>query len=50
MPSKKRRDGTYKDLAHPINNDTRRMLEETVIAEYHKVLAAGGSAMVSHDD
>ena len=50
MPSKKRRDGTYKDLAHPINNDTRRMLEETVIAEYHKVVAEGGSARIPVDD
>lgn len=42
MPSKKRKDGTYKDIAHPINNATRRMIEEKVIAEYEKVLAGGG--------
>lgn len=34
MPSKKRKDGTYKDIAHPINSETRRMLEERVIQEY----------------
>ena len=28
MPSKKRKDGTYKDIAHPINNETRAMIEE----------------------
>ena len=39
MPSKKRKDGTYKDIAHPINNETRRMIEEKIIAEYQKVLA-----------
>jgi stage V sporulation protein G len=44
MPSKKRKDGTYKDIAHPINNETRRMIEEKIIAEYHRVLADGGSA------
>ena len=44
MPSKKRKDGTYKDIAHPINNETRRMIEEKIIAEYQKVLAEGGSA------
>ena len=38
MPSKKRSDGTYKDIAHPINSETRRMLEEKVIAEYEKLL------------
>ena len=43
MPSKKRKDGTYKDIAHPINNETRRMIEEKIIAEYQKVLAEGGS-------
>ena len=42
MPSKKRKDGSYKDIAHPINNVTRRMIEEKVIAEYEKVLAGGG--------
>jgi len=43
MPSKKRKDGTYRDIAHPINNETRRMIEEKIIAEYQKVLAGGGS-------
>ena len=43
MPSKKRKDGTYKDIAHPINNETRRMIEEKIIAEYQKVVAEGGS-------
>jgi stage V sporulation protein G len=42
MPSKKRKDGTYKDIAHPINNETRRMIEEKIIAEYQKTLAERG--------
>ena len=42
MPSKRRKDGTYKDIAHPINNETRRMIEEKIIAEYQKVLVEGG--------
>jgi len=42
MPSKKRKDGTYKDIAHPINNEARRMIEEKIIAEYQKVLAESG--------
>jgi stage V sporulation protein G len=42
MPSKKRKDGTYKDIAHPINNETRRMIEERVISEYEKVVAEAG--------
>jgi stage V sporulation protein G len=42
MPSKKRKDGTYKDIAHPINNETRRMIEEKIIAEYLKVAPEPG--------
>ncbi len=42
MPSKKRKDGTYRDIAHPINNETRRMIEEKIIAEYQKMIAEGG--------
>lgn len=38
MPSKKRKDGTYKDIAHPINSETRRMLEERVIQEYERTM------------
>jgi len=36
MPSKKRKDGTYRDTAHPLNNETRQMIESKVLAEYHK--------------
>ncbi len=28
MPSKKRKDGTFKDIAHPLNNQMRQYLEE----------------------
>ena len=34
MPSKKRKYDTFIDTAHPINNKTRRMLEEKIIKEY----------------
>ena len=37
MPSKKRRDGTYKDVAHPLNSETRRMIEDRIIAAYRDV-------------
>ncbi len=40
MPSKKRRDGTYKDVAHPLNSATRRMLEERIIAEYREIVSS----------
>jgi len=42
MPSKKRKDGTYRDTAHPLNNETRQMIESIVLAEYHKEVQKGG--------
>lgn len=36
MPSKKRRDGTFKDTAHPLNNETRSMIEERVLNVYYE--------------
>ena len=45
MPSKKRKNGTFRDIAHPLNNDTRRLFEEQIIARYREVvLGAGGAA------
>lgn len=39
MPSKKRRDGTFKDIAHPLNVETRKMLEDEVVAAYQAEMA-----------
>jgi len=36
MPSRKRPDGTYQDIAHPINNETRNWMEEKIIGAYKK--------------
>lgn len=36
MPSKKRADGTYQDVAHPVNSEMRRLLEEKVLEAYEK--------------
>ena len=36
MPSKKRKDGTYRDMAHPLNNETRYMIEARVLEEYRR--------------
>jgi stage V sporulation protein G len=38
MPSKKRKDGTFRDTAHPLNNQTREMIESRVLSEYEKQL------------
>jgi len=38
MPSKRRKDGTYRDMAHPLNIETRQMIETKVMAEYEREL------------
>ncbi len=43
MPSKKRKNGTFRDIAHPLNNETRRKIEDKVLARYREVLAQGGA-------
>ena len=34
MPSKKRKDGTFKDIAHPLNNQMRQYVEEKILSVY----------------
>ena len=34
MPSRKSLDGEYRDIAHPINSDTRNRIQEMVLAKY----------------
>ena len=36
MPSKKSTDGEYRDIAHPINSDTRKVLQDTILEAYDK--------------
>jgi len=47
MPSKRRKDGTYQDTAHPLNSETRRMIEDRVLGEYQRLTEAGGEALSS---
>ena len=39
MPSKKGADGEYRDTAHPINSETRVMLQNTILDAYEKAAA-----------
>lgn len=36
MPSRKTATGGYRDIAHPINPETRQMFETEILAEYEK--------------
>jgi stage V sporulation protein G len=54
MPSKKRKDGTFKDIAHPLNSETRERMERTILAEYERELHKGAAPRPTgtdpHDD
>ena len=39
MPSKKLPTGEYKDIAHPINKETRLMIQELILEAYEQKLA-----------
>lgn len=34
MPSRKTSDGEYKDIAHPINSETRQLLQDAILEQY----------------
>lgn len=34
MPSQKMPDGSYKDIAHPLNADCRKLFEDAILTEY----------------
>ena len=43
MPSRKMADGTHKDVAHPVNNETRKIIEDKVLLAYHEKLKEPGN-------
>lgn len=50
MPSKKGKDGTYKDIAHPINSDFRQRLEDIILEKYDeefRLMQGGGRAPIA---
>ena len=50
MPSKKRADGSYKDIAHPLNKSTRMVMEKTILEAYLNELKQGGASGSKSDD
>ncbi len=36
MPSRKRKDGTFMDIAHPLTNELRKVMEDQILSEYKK--------------
>ncbi len=38
MPSRKATDGEYRDIAHPINSDTRDRIQKMILEKYEAAL------------
>jgi len=50
MPSKRRKDGAFKDIAHPLNQSTRMLLEKRVLDAYIAEVEEGGAPPSSAED
>lgn len=44
MPSRKTPSGEFKDIAHPINSDTREVMRKAIIDAYHRALEENSEA------
>jgi len=45
MPSKRRKDGSFKDIAHPLNQETRTVMEKQILDAYlGEIKKHGGSS------
>jgi stage V sporulation protein G len=43
MPSRRMNDGTYKDIAHPIDNIFREHIEGLILDKYHSMVEANAA-------
>lgn len=41
MPSRKRKDGSFRDIVHPLNVEMRSKIEQSIIEEYNRVIELG---------
>ena len=44
MPSRRNAEGEYRDVAHPINSETRKYIQDLVMDKYEEMLTAGAGA------
>lgn len=49
MPAKRRKDGTYRDIAHPLNTTTRDRMEKTILLAYEQQMKVGRNVPVNED-
>ena len=50
MPSKRRKDGAFKDIAHPLNQSTRTHMEKKILEAYVAEVEGRGTPPVSAED
>mgnify|MGYP004669954855 FL=1 len=46
MPSRKAGDGEYRDIAHPINSETRETIQSIILEKYEAAMLEDGEAQV----
>lgn len=44
MPSRRLRNGSFRDIAHPLNTEIRRLLDDVILKEYERVVSERGGA------
>ena len=49
MPSRKAADGEYRDIAHPINSDTRSEIQNIILTKYEETVAREEAEAESYD-
>lgn len=49
MPSRRAGDGEYRDIAHPINSETRERLQRIILEQYEKVSAEVDAETVAEE-
>ena len=50
MPSRKASDGEYRDIAHPINSNTREKIQSLILEKYEEVMAEDAVADNAYPD
>lgn len=41
MPSRRKKDGSFRDIVHPLNAEMRSKVEESIIKEYNNTVSTG---------
>ncbi len=53
MPSRKALDGEFRDIAHPINSETRDRIQKSILEKYQAIMLTEGTpeeAIIAEDE